>query len=201
MQRILKAINLCFILLSLYCVGYSTRQINSQDQKEYPTNSGNKFTNYIQNRIMDLRDIFSIQLVWGLNVEAKAQISRMGAGLYWEAGSTHPIDFSGEVGLRSGEFGSHSADDFTLLIFSTDQYQPSDRQKNNRAEFRRKTEDKKVPEKSPASWTRLGAAAGLFIVGVRVEFNPGELLDFLLGIFAIDIYSDDAYQNIKVNSN
>ena len=40
------------------------------------------------------------------------------------------------------------------------------------------------------SWTHLEAAAALG-VGVRLGFNPGELLDFLLGFFGADLYGDD----------
>ena len=40
------------------------------------------------------------------------------------------------------------------------------------------------------SWTHLEAAAALG-VGVRLGFNPGELLDFLLGFFGVDLYGDD----------
>lgn len=39
-------------------------------------------------------------------------------------------------------------------------------------------------------WTHLEIAAALG-VGVRLGFNPGELLDFLLGFFGADLYGDD----------
>ncbi len=40
------------------------------------------------------------------------------------------------------------------------------------------------------TWTHLEVAAALG-VGVRLGFNPGELLDFLLGFFGADLYGDD----------
>ncbi len=43
---------------------------------------------------------------------------------------------------------------------------------------------------NPARWTQFEVAAGL-LGGVRLGFNPGELLDFLLGFFGADLYGDD----------
>ena len=40
------------------------------------------------------------------------------------------------------------------------------------------------------TWSHLEVAAALG-VGVRLGFNPGELLDFLLGFFGADLYGDD----------
>jgi hypothetical protein len=41
-------------------------------------------------------------------------------------------------------------------------------------------------------WTNIEVSAGV-LVGVRVGFNPGELLDFLLGFTTLDIYGDDVH--------
>lgn len=43
---------------------------------------------------------------------------------------------------------------------------------------------------SPAFYSDLEVTAGL-LLAVRVGFNPGELVDFLLGFFTVDFYSDD----------
>ena len=43
---------------------------------------------------------------------------------------------------------------------------------------------------NPARWTQIEVAAGL-LGGVRLGFNPGELLDLLLGVFGVDLYDDD----------
>lgn len=40
-------------------------------------------------------------------------------------------------------------------------------------------------------FTQVELSAGLF-GGIKIGLNPGELLDFLLGFFTIDIYGDDA---------
>ena len=50
------------------------------------------------------------------------------------------------------------------------------------------------------SWTHLEAAAALG-VGVRLGFNPGELLDFLLGFFGADLYGDDLARGEGENSH
>lgn len=195
MNKFFKIYFLLFLLLTVSCVSYSKKEISSgSEQKNYPADSGSSFKNYWNNRIMDARDIFSIQVIWGLNLGAKAQISRTGVGLYWEAGSTHPVSLSGEAGMRSGEAGTHAAEDLTVLVFSSESYQPVDTQKRIRAELRKKIEDNKDPSLSnPASWTRLGIAGGL-LIGIRAELNPGELIDFILGLFGADIYGDDVYK-------
>jgi len=47
------------------------------------------------------------------------------------------------------------------------------------------------PERAcPAYWTQIEAAAGFFVV-FRAGFNPGELVDFLLGWTTVDLYGDD----------
>jgi hypothetical protein len=45
-------------------------------------------------------------------------------------------------------------------------------------------------EENPAYWTQVEVEAGV-IFAVHAGFNPGELLDFLLGWFGADIYGDD----------
>ncbi|MBQ6103964.1 MAG: hypothetical protein IJL06_09875 [Kiritimatiellae bacterium] len=47
-------------------------------------------------------------------------------------------------------------------------------------------------------WTHLEIAAALG-VGVRLGFNPGELLDFLLGFFGADLYGDDLARGEEEN--
>lgn len=45
-------------------------------------------------------------------------------------------------------------------------------------------------EASPEQYTRIGMTGG-FLFNGRIEVNPGELVDFLLGFFGIDIFEDD----------
>lgn len=50
--------------------------------------------------------------------------------------------------------------------------------------------DEDVDWAPPAYFTQLEVSLGLY-GGVRLGINPGELLDLLLGLFTIDLYSDD----------
>ena len=43
---------------------------------------------------------------------------------------------------------------------------------------------------NPARWTQIEVAAGL-LGGIRLGFNPGELLDFIMGFLGLDLYGDD----------
>ncbi|MCE9597423.1 MAG: hypothetical protein K8S54_05585 [Spirochaetia bacterium] len=47
-------------------------------------------------------------------------------------------------------------------------------------------------ERPPSQLTRVGFTAG-FLVGARFEFNPGELLDFVVGMVGFDLYHDDRF--------
>ena len=40
-------------------------------------------------------------------------------------------------------------------------------------------------------YTQLEVSAGVYAGGLRLGANPGELLDFLLGWFLVDIYDDE----------
>lgn len=51
---------------------------------------------------------------------------------------------------------------------------------------------------NPARWTQIEVAAGLF-GDVRLGFNPGELLDLLLGFFGVDLYGDDIARGERKN--
>ena len=46
------------------------------------------------------------------------------------------------------------------------------------------------PVLNPAYWTQIEVVAGIG-ASLRLGFNPGELVDFLLGWFGIDFYGDD----------
>lgn len=43
---------------------------------------------------------------------------------------------------------------------------------------------------NPARWTQMEVAAGL-VGGIRLGFNPGEVLDFIVGFLGLDLYGDD----------
>lgn len=60
-----------------------------------------------------------------------------------------------------------------------------------RPEYRGKT-DESIFSENPAYYTRVGVAGGVCI-GMRLEVNPGEFVDWILGFFTVDIYGDDSY--------
>jgi hypothetical protein len=47
-----------------------------------------------------------------------------------------------------------------------------------------------VLHKSPAAYTQIEVSGGV-LVSFRLGFNPGEIVDFVLGWFGADIYGDD----------
>ena len=54
---------------------------------------------------------------------------------------------------------------------------------------------------TPSYFSQIEAVLGV-VISVRVGFNPGELLDFILGWFGIDIYDDDIdMMKLKTKSN
>jgi hypothetical protein len=182
------------ILLTTNCVSFSEK-INPDTNSYYPVKTDSKVKSYFNNRLMDLRDIFSINLIYGFQGGIKADISKIGVGVYFATGSVgHGMTLSEEIGLRGGEVGSHSNSDGTLILNFSEKFIPSDGSKMGRSESRNKTIDKNNPDnKNPAHWTRLGVTLGL-LVGVRVEFNLGELADFFAGLFGADLYKDDVYK-------
>ena len=182
------------ILLTSNCVSFSNK-LNTDTNSYYPTKTESKVKSYFNNRLMDLRDILSINLIYGFQGGVKADISKIGVGAYFATGSVgHGMTLSEEIGLRGGELGTHSNSDGTLLFNFSEKFLPSDGMKSGRSESRNKTINKDNPDnKNPSQWTRLGVTFGL-LVGVRIEFNLGELVDFFAGIFGTDIYNDDVYK-------
>ena len=152
---------------------------------------------YWQNRRADAADVFTATV--GIGIGATARIGPLHAGLGANA------DFYGIEAGEVGELGSLGA----MIVGA------GDRASDARSVFRGYSEidlgprsaargknvayrpsgipfwDPPPPESpNPARWTQFEVAAGL-LGGVRLGFNPGELLDFLLGFFGADLYGDD----------
>ncbi|MBP7281765.1 MAG: hypothetical protein KBA66_09325 [Leptospiraceae bacterium] len=168
------------------CVSYPNRE----DEK--PPVKKNIFENYVKDRIMDLRDIIIITGSVGFMGGVKAQVGPVGLGLYAEDGGGighSGIPLAAESGIRNGEVGSHKTRELIFVINKTSS-NPSDSDKDMRSQKRCKSYENSLD--NPSSYTRLGIGLG-FIIGAKLEVNPGELLDFLLGFFLLDIYKDDIY--------
>ena len=164
---------------------------------------------YFEDRGRDAADIFTASA--GLGGGAKARIGPLQVGLLTN------IDMAG--GLRGGKYGSISwyetatretiapypykmtkfpdtlyPWDYPTYIFGSDRFQVG----HNRslAARRGKTYESVslfpfvALTKQPEYYTQIEVVIAL-VGSVRLGFNPGELLDFVLGWFPLDIYDDD----------
>ena len=156
---------------------------------------------YWQNRRADAADVFTATI--GVGLGATARIGPLHAGLGGnfdlygiEAGKVGELGNTGALVLDSG---GHFAGDASLIAWGTSRIDLlgeghargkqvySDRGSFGRIPFW----NPPTPEsQNPARWTQIEVAVGL-LGGLRLGFNPGELLDFVLGFFGIDIYGDD----------
>lgn len=140
---------------------------------------------YWNNRANDVADIFTVTS--GAGIGAMAHVGPINAGL----GAYGDI-----VGLRRGEAGTMMGGSGQLIIGGFDSNKSSENAPMQRANLRGKgysTTNVLVPidENIPAPyWTNIEVSGGA-LIGMRVGFNPGELLDFLLGFTTLDIYGDD----------
>lgn len=157
----------------------------------------------------DWKDVFTFTVGEGYGIKAAAGPAQL--GIY------NGNDMSG---LRAGETGSNwgriANYDYVHLVHGKEHFDgwmdnrgPTTRGKVTAAEYyfpifvlpaatdpySREdifTQERKVTDgsRNRAYWTRLEIAMG-FGYTVRVGFNPGELLDALLGYVGVDIYGDD----------
>ena len=169
--------------------------------------SGCVTTEFLADRKQDAADIFTATVGFGVGLKARAGLVHVGL--------IHQVD---RAGLRGGEWGEldYSMDTETMIplpLPSSDGHQPfmasaedfeprpdqaAERGKDFQArgtwpfatsELRtRKWSNDKFP-KHPY-YTQLEIAAGLG-GAFRLGFNPGELVDFILGWVKIDIFNDD----------
>ncbi len=190
------AVNLPLTVILLLFFGslFTTHCISFQNNNHGPVAA------YLKNRVMDSGDIFSL----GFSTHAygaKAVVSSSGLGLYFESPRIFygdpPHAESRQLGLQNGEIGLHRSSDFTLIVAVSEKSEAEDRFKRRRQAARSKEKIiLGIQAENPKDYTRIGLAAGLYL-GLRMECNVGELLDFLLGFLGIDIYSDDIYRADK----
>ena len=167
---------------------------------------GSGCATYVRDRVADAGDIFTATVGTGIGVTAKAGPIHTGLGF--------DIDL---YGLRGGEFGSFVPDsktdtllppscDAAAIVAAIGTFGPH----KSRAWARGKTYSSPYLETGELfpfldlpwdfeaechplidpQWTQIDLSVGL-IASVRVGFNPGELLDFLIGIAGFDLYNDD----------
>ncbi len=168
------------------CVSYSGKKAAQGGVNTSPAGA------YFRNRAMDARDIFTVTAIVGAVGGAKAQLGPISLGLFAEIGHIgHGTRLVGEYGLLQGEVGKHKGDNITIIGGPLGDFEL--KAGSTRARDRNKPVNSN--DKYPASaYTRLGVAGGACL-GLRFEFNPGELVDFLLGLFGVDMYGDDVYKS------
>jgi len=161
----------------------------------------------MMDRGRDAADIFTASV--GGGVGAKARIGPIQTGLLADI----PI-----YGLRGGEIASQTgwpySLDFQWVIGGVEAYVGGQRRKKGFCIASTRLPlmpDIKAPftpfvhgipantDYSPSYYTQIEAVVGL-IPSLRLGFNPGELLDFILGWGNIDIYKDDIEMK-KTESN
>ena len=151
---------------------------------------------YFKDRGNDVLDIFDLRVVGALGVEVKSGPISVGLhggarGFGLKGGE---VEFQEDMSLTIGlGFGSG------LCCFHAEYYgsqKPNYRNKyftggriqRNEGEFKVQMDD--ISPLPLYQYTRLALRTG-FIYGVEIAFNPGELLDFALGLFGIDLFDDD----------
>ena len=147
---------------------------------------------YWQDRRADAADVFTAAVGIGLGATARIGPLRAGLGAHYdlygvEAGET------GELGTPAGlVVAGPSAGEVSFLLWGesgTDLYGSAARRGKNHCSIIASPTGGLGPVPlwdppgpaggNPARWTQIEVAAGL-LGGVRLGFNPGELLDFVL---------------------
>ena len=150
---------------------------------------------YLVDRGRDAADIITVTI--GLGVGAKARVGPFQTGLLAE---------SDGIGLRGGMFPDVSDNresfvfprtvDLQLIAVGDESFDSNNeltaqRHKDFRANSVRPLFfHRTIHESCPSYYTQLDAVVALG-PSIRLGFNPGELLDFLLGWGNVDIYKDD----------
>lgn len=161
---------------------------------------------YFKDRGNDFLDVFTVGVevpVFG----AQATVGPLDAGLYspltfGNSGLSNLFPLKDEgvgAGLRGGKAGYYSFEGHTLILGVQRELdvEKSGVDVSSRARSQMKSwqirpfDVKSLP---PYAWTRIEAAGGCCL-GARLGFNPGEFVDFALGIFTVDIYGDDVHSN------
>lgn len=145
---------------------------------------------YLLDRGADAADIFTATAGLGVGAKVRAGFINAGLPLCWAT------DF---YGLRGGEIinnasiGTNNLNVDMWLLFLGAEIHSS---KNNKDPRRKYYMDATFTPEGPRfgggiqRFTQFDVLVGLG-PSVRIGFNPGELLDFILGWSTIDIYEDD----------
>lgn len=148
---------------------------------------------YIADRNRDAADIITLTVGTGLGLKVRA--SSLHVGL---------LTAVDEAGLRGGEFYSSMSNhyfmafsDFEIILLGFEEFYQRDSISGLRGKHYHASgfpiwtyvHADSWQEKLPY-YTDIQLVAGLF-KHIRIGINPGELLDFILGLTTIDIFNDD----------
>ncbi len=155
-------------------------------------------TPYLKNRARDAADIFTVAA--GVGAGGKARLGPIQAGLVYQNDS---------LGLRNGagfaarprlkiQSDAPGGWEFLVLYFGGEQSNRSDPVVERRKDFDTICmfvptgwwETDSLQTVAPHYLTQLEVTAGAGL-GVRVGFNPLELVDFVLGWTTLDLFKDD----------
>jgi hypothetical protein len=154
--------------------------------------SGCATSSYMKDRMTDGSDIFTATAGKGIGVKARVGPVQAGA-----------IDVVDKTGLRGGRLYrptpfENAGADICIAIVGLDDFNYMGRTMGPRRKEFATTyclvpmpyRFKGGPQLNASYWTQIEVVLG---VGgtLRLGFNPGELVDFTLGWFGIDIYGDD----------
>lgn len=164
--------------------------------------SGCASSGYLKDRMRDGADIFTATA--GKGIGAETRIGPVHAGF---------LGVGDRAGLRGGQFlplrssagpsfidsGAYGGE-YCIGVFGYEYFgtmsgtEARARRKEFKTMFCVIPKDQPLksgkPVLNPSYWTQIEVVAGVGI-SLRLGFNPGELLDFLLGFATIDIYGDD----------
>lgn len=164
--------------------------------------SGCASSGYLKDRMHDGADVFTATAGKGFGVQTRvgpAHVGLLGAGdrVGIRGGQVLPLRSSaGPSFIDSGAYGG----EYCIGVFGYEYFGTMAGTENGGRHKEFETifcfiptgESLKSgkPVLNPAYWTQIEVVAGVGI-SLRLGFNPGELVDFLLGWFGLDIYSDD----------
>lgn len=140
---------------------------------------------YPANRLLDLVDIFQLDIGFGFGLHANAHATRV---LQFGMGASS-LSRVGMDGRQIG-FYNENRSEFSLLPFSIESYRRRPVILGNFDEFNSATERDRFYE-NVRDYFGLGAAVTAAVVGVQVEARPTEMADFLTGWLGIDLQKDD----------
>lgn len=141
---------------------------------------------YFIDRGRDAADIFTATASIGAG--AKVEIGPVNIGL--------PACYllrNQETGLRGGRFINHDnsvCEAAWILVYGDEIFLLNDNNRFKSYVFSVPLVDAPSETRNTTKYTQIDLVIGIGF-SIRIGFNPGELIDFLLGWTTIDIYSDD----------